>query len=314
MCLAAALSAAAIAGELRPRAPHRASARTEQECPLAGDRRVRDERIPLLHVLAVDVGGSHVKAVLQGERETRRFKSSAHLTAAEMVKRTIRLVSGWRFDHVSLGVPAQVVHGQVVHEPMNLGHGWWVGFDFESAFDRPTKVINDAVMQAIGSYEGGRMLFLGLGTGLGSAFIVDGKIEPMELGHLPYRKRTFEDYVGYAGWKRLGRQRWREAVLDTIERLSTAIEAESVVVGGGLAKELEAVPANVRIGSNELAFVGGFRLWNDQLSPSGRVDQRNANAATPRALTFMPMIGRVQVLPLACRAPVLPGLSPVCAL
>jgi predicted NBD/HSP70 family sugar kinase len=236
-------------------------------------------------VLAVDVGGSQVKALLQGEREPWRFKSSRRLTPAEMVERTIRLVDYWQVDCISLGVPAVVVHGQVVHEPVNLGNGW-VGFDFESAFGRPTKVINDAVMQAIGSYEGGRMLFIGLGTGLGSAFIVDGKIEPMELGHLPYRKRTFEDYVGYSGWKRLGRKRWREAVLDTIERLSTAIEAESVVVGGGLAKELEAVPANARIGSNELAFVGGFRLWNDQLprslSPSGRVAQRNANAATPR--------------------------------
>jgi polyphosphate glucokinase len=179
-----------------------------------------------------------------------------------MVERTIRLVDDWQFDHISLGVPAQVVHGQVVHDPVNLGSGW-VGFDFQSAFDRPTKVVNDAVMQAIGSYKGGRMLFLGLETGLGSAFIVAGKIEPMELGHLPYRRGTFENYVGRAGRKRLGRKRWREAVLDTIDRLSTALEAESVVVGGGLAKELEGVPANVRVGSNELAFVGAFRLWND---------------------------------------------------
>jgi polyphosphate glucokinase len=238
-----------------------------------------------VRVLAVDVGGRHVKLLAQGEQEPRRFTSSPRLTPAEMVERTIGLVGNWEFDCISLGVPAPVVHGRVVHEPINLGKGW-VGFDFRAAFDHPTKVVNDAVMQAIGSYEGGRMLFLGLGTGLGSAFIVEGKIEPMELGHLPYRKRTFEDYVGYAGWQRLGRKRWREAVLDTIERLSTAIEAESVVVGGGLAKELKAVPANVRIGSNELAFVGGFRLWNDQLlrsrSPSGRVAQRNANGATPR--------------------------------
>jgi polyphosphate glucokinase len=268
----AALVSRAITGEPLSRARRRARACTEQEYP--ADQRVRDARLTPLRVLAVDVGGSHVKTLLEGEQVPRRFKSSPRLTATEMVERTIRLVDDWQFDHISLGVPAQVVHGQVVHDPVNLGSGW-VGFDFQSAFDRPTKVVNDAVMQAIGSYRGGRMLFLGLGTGLGSAFIVEGKIEPMELGHLPYRRGTFENYVGRAGRKRLGRKRWREAVLDTIDRLSTALEAESVVVGGGLAKELEGVPANVRIGSNELAFVGAFRLWNDllprSLSPVSRV-------------------------------------------
>jgi hypothetical protein len=175
LCLAAVLFAAPIAGKPRSRARH-ALVHARNRSPQAGDPRVRDARIPPLRVLAVDVGGSHVKALLQGEGESRRFKSSPRLTAAEMVERTIRLVDDWQVDCISLGVPALVVHGQVVHEPVNLGNGW-VGFDFQSAFDRPTKVVNDAVMQAIGSYEDGRMLFLGLGTGLGSAFIVEGKIE-----------------------------------------------------------------------------------------------------------------------------------------
>jgi polyphosphate glucokinase len=213
-------------------------------------------------IVAVDVGGSHVKALAQGVEERRRFKSSRSLTAARLVERTLELVEGWEFGRVSVGVPAQVVHGAVVHDPVNLGEGW-VGFDFARAFGRPTRVANDAVMQAIGSYDGGRMLFLGFGTGLGSAMIVDGAVEPLELGHLPYRKKTFEDYVGRAGRKRLGQERWRKAVFETVELLSNALQPGYVVIGGGLADELGELPAGLRLGGNENAFEGGFRLWQD---------------------------------------------------
>jgi polyphosphate glucokinase len=214
-----------------------------------------------MRVLAVDVGGRHVKALAQGEAERRRFRSGPDLTAERMVRETLELVDGWDFDRVSVGVPAPVAGNVVEREPVNLGTGWQ-GFDFEAAFGRPTKVANDAVMQAIGSYEGGRMLFLGLGTGLGSTMIVDGTIVPMELAHLPFRRATFEDYVGRAGRTRLGRKRWRDAVLKTIEHLSAALLPDYIVLGGGLADELDGLPANVRVGGNELAFLGGFRLWD----------------------------------------------------
>lgn len=221
-----------------------------------------------MNILAVDVGGTNVKALLEGEPERRRFKSGATLTPERMVEKTLALAQGWEFDRVSLGLPAQVVDGRVAHEPVNLGRGW-IGFDFQAAFGRPTKVVNDAVMQAVGSYEGGRMLYLGLGTGLGSTMIVDGKVEPMELGHLPYRRRTFEEYVGRAGRKRLGPKRWREAVLETVELLSRALSPDEVVLGGGLADQLGDLPPSVRLGGNELAFVGGFRLWH---TPTGKME------------------------------------------
>jgi polyphosphate glucokinase len=211
-------------------------------------------------VLSVDVGGSHVKMLVNGGSERRRLGSGPELTPDQMVTGVLELTHDWEFDAVSVGVPAPVVADRVVREPANLGDGW-VGFDFENAFGRPTRVVNDAAMQAFGSYEGGRMLFLGLGTGLGSTTIVEGIIVPMELAHLPYRKGTYEDYVGERGRKRLGEKRWREAVLDVIERLSAALEPEYVVLGGGNAKRLRELPANVRLGHNEAAFLGGFRLW-----------------------------------------------------
>jgi len=216
-----------------------------------------------MRVLAVDVGGRHVKALAQGETLRRRFKSGPDLTAARMVEGTLELVDDWNYDHVSVGVPAPVVDGRVTREPVNLGTGW-EGFDFEAAFGKPTKVVNDAVMQAVGSYEGGRMLYLGLGTGLGSTMIVEDVVMPMELGHLPFRRRTFEEYVGRAARARLGPKRWREAVQQTVEHLTAALLPDYVVVGGGLADELSALgalPGEVRVGGNELAFVGGFRLW-----------------------------------------------------
>ncbi|HKP17733.1 MAG TPA: ROK family protein [Gaiellaceae bacterium] len=210
--------------------------------------------------LAVDVGGTHVKALVEGADERRRFKTPRRLTAEDMVARTLELVDGWRFDRVSIGVPAQVVHGRVVHEPVNLGRGW-IGFDYGRAFGKPTKVVNDAVMQAIGGYDGGKMLFLGFGTGLGSAMIVDGLVEALELGHLPFRRATFEDYVNREGRKRLGRKRWRAAVLETVDLFRQALQPDSILLGGGLADDLGACPANVTLGGNDDAFTGGFKLW-----------------------------------------------------
>jgi polyphosphate glucokinase len=212
-------------------------------------------------VLAVDVGGSHVKALTSDQTERRRFKSGHALTAEQMVTGVLEVVEGWDWDVVSVGIPTPVRNDKVVAEPVNLGEGW-VDFDYEQAFGKPTKVVNDAVMQAVGSYEGGRMLFLGLGTGLGSALIDDGVIEPLELGHLPFRKKTFEDYVGERGLEMLGKKKWREAVFETVERLTAAMEPDEVVLGGGGVKELDELPPGCRRGANENAFLGGFRLWD----------------------------------------------------
>jgi polyphosphate glucokinase len=211
-------------------------------------------------VLAVDVGGSHVKLLASNEAERRRFESGPALTPRQMVDGTLEAAAGWSWDVVSVGVPTPIRGGRVIADPINLGNGW-VGADFDAAFGKPTKVVNDAVMQAIGSYEGGRMLFLGLGTGLGCALIVDGIVEPLELGHLPFRKRTFEDYVSGRARKKRGKKKWQGAVLETIERLTSAIQPDYVVVGGGEAEELDELPAQCRRGGNDKAFVGGFRLW-----------------------------------------------------
>jgi polyphosphate glucokinase len=216
-------------------------------------------------VLAVDVGGSHVKAVLNGINERRRFESGPDLVPGQMAERVVGMTQDWTYEAVSVGVPAPVTSNRVVREPANLGKGW-VGFDFRAAFGRPTKVVNDAAMQALGSYEGGRMLFLGLGTGLGSALIMEGVLEPLELAHLPFRKATFEDYVGERGRKRLGKKRWRQAVLETIDHFVAAFRPQYVVVGGGNAEDVGDLPPQCRLGRNEDAFRGGFRLWLDGLS------------------------------------------------
>ena len=214
----------------------------------------------LSHILVVDVGGSHVKALVSGEKEPRRFTSGPDLTPDQMVGGTLAATEGWAWEAVSVGIPTPVLGGKPLAEPVNLGKGW-VGFDFTSAFGKPTKVVNDAVMQAIGSYEGGRMLFLGLGTGLGSALIVEGEIEPLELGHLPFRKKTFEDYVSERALERRGKKRWTKGVFAAVEQLSAAIEPDYVVIGGGGVDELDELPPNARRGDNRNAFLGGFRLW-----------------------------------------------------
>jgi 6-phosphogluconate dehydrogenase len=229
-----------------------------------------------MNVLVIDLGGSHVKVLASGEKEPRRFDSGPKLTPLAMVEGVRQLTSDWSYQGVSLGYPGPVMHGLIAAEPRNLGTGW-LGFDFERAFGMTVKVINDAAMQALGSYQGGRMLFLGLGTGLGSAVIADGRLESTELAHLPYRKgRTYEDYVGSAGLARLGKRRWEKHVWATVELLKAALEVDYVVVGGGNAKKLGALPQGVRLGDNAHAFEGGFRLWNgergtsDRASASGR--------------------------------------------
>ena len=217
--------------------------------------------LPPRRILVVDVGGSHVKVLMSGQRKPRRIRSGPALTARAMVRAVLAATSDWRYDAVSIGYPGPVLDGRPLVEPNHLGEGW-VGFDFESAFERPVRLVNDAAMQALGSYEGGRMLFLGLGTGLGSALIIDGVVEPMELGQLPYKKgRSFEDVVGERGRKRLGDKRWRREVAEVVDRLRQAVQAEYVVLGGGNVRRLRRLPAAARRGDNALAFGGGFRLW-----------------------------------------------------
>lgn len=214
-----------------------------------------------MDILVIDVGGTHIKVLATGRKKPLKIRSGPKMSAKEMVRAVRRATTDWQYSVVSIGYPGPVLHGKPVTEPRNLGDGW-VGFDFKKAFGCPVRVINDAAMQALGSYKGGRMLFLGLGTGLGSALIVDGVLEPMELAHLPYKKgRTYEQYVGKAGLKRSGRKKWRRHVADVISRLKATLEADDVVIGGGNAKSLRALPKGVRLGSNANAFIGGYRLW-----------------------------------------------------
>ncbi len=214
-------------------------------------------------VLAVDVGGTHIKVKLSPDSEKREFASGPDLTPSAMVAKIRDMTSDWRYDVVAMGYPGPVIHGKPLAEPHNLGSGW-VGFDFSEAFGCPVRIVNDAAMQALGSYDGGRMLFLGLGTGLGSAMIVDGILQPMELAHMPYRKhKTYEDYLGLRGLERAGKKKWRIRVAEIVEELAAALEPDYVVLGGGNAKLLKELPPKSRFGDNENAFVGGFRLWND---------------------------------------------------
>ena len=213
-----------------------------------------------MNVLSIDTGGTHVKILAAGQKTHREFPSGPTLTARRMVSAVKKLAGDWEYDVVSVGYPGLVVHGRPVLEPHNLGPGW-VGFDFAAAFKLPVKVINDAAMQALGSYKHGKMLFLGLGTGLGSAMIVDGIVVPMELAHLPYKKATYEDYVGIRGLKKHGKKRWRRHVVDVVKRLSAALEPDDVVLGGGNAKKFKKLPPGCRASDNMNAFIGGFRLW-----------------------------------------------------
>jgi polyphosphate glucokinase len=216
-----------------------------------------------MNVLVVDVGGTTVKLLATGQDEPRRFPSGPTLTAEQMVVGVKKLAGDWTYDAVSIGYPGPVIKHRPLADPRFLGRGW-MGYDFAAAFQCPVKVVNDAAMQALGSYEGGKMLFLGLGTGLGSAMIVDGIVEPLELGHLPYKRRTFEDYVGVRGYERLGKKKWRQHVADVIARLMAALEPEYVILGGGNVQKLQELPPGCRAGNNANAFLGGFRLWEDE--------------------------------------------------
>ena len=213
-----------------------------------------------MNVLVIDVGGTHVKILATGKKVERRMVSGPKLTAEQMVTGVRALAQGWKYDAVTIGYPGPVVRNKPVKEPFNLGRGW-VDLDYEVAFGCPVKIINDAAMQALGSYQGGSMLFLGLGTGLGSALIVDDVIVPMELAHLPYKKATFEDYVGERALERDGKKKWRTHVVDVIARLVAALEPEDVVLGGGNSPNLKELPPRCRLGNNANAFPGGFRLW-----------------------------------------------------
>jgi polyphosphate glucokinase len=218
---------------------------------------------PRKNILVIDVGGTNVKVLATGRKESVKIPSGLKMTAKKMVKQVREATKDWDYSVISIGYPGPVVHGHPVGEPHNLASGW-VGFDFGKAFGRPVKVVNDAAMQALGIYRGGGMLFLGLGTGLGSAMIVDGILDPMEVAHLPYKKgRTYEDYLGIRGLKRLGKKKWRRYVARVAEQLKNALEADYVVLGGGNAKLLKTLPPGCRLGDNSTAFTGGFRLWDE---------------------------------------------------
>jgi polyphosphate glucokinase len=226
-----------------------------------------------MRVLVVDVGGHHVKILATGQSEPRRFVSGPTLTAERMVSGVKELAGDWTYDVVAIGYPGPVLQSRPVAEPHNLGAGW-VGFDFEAAFGCPVRIMNDAAMQALGSYIRGKMLFLGLGTGLGSSMVVDGIVEPMELGHLPYKKATYEDYVGDYGRHRLGKKKWRKNVADVIARLIAALQPDDVVLGGGNVKKLDGLPAGCREGDNANAFLGGFRLWEEGHRPNSPAPEK----------------------------------------
>ncbi len=234
-----------------------------------------------MKVLVVDIGGTHVKLMATGQDAPRQFDSGPKLTPQRLVSQVRKITSDWAYDRVSIGYPGPVLRGRPVTEPYNLGRGW-VGFNFEAAFQRPVKLINDAAMQALGSYKGGKTLFLGLGTGLGSTMVVDGIVEPMELGHLPYKKKTFEDYVGVRGLQKHGKKKWRRHVADVVRRLMAALEPDHVVLGGGNVKKLLQLPAGCEAGDNANAFVGGFRLWAQAKTNRSPVPSRHHSEGNRR--------------------------------
>lgn len=232
-----------------------------------------------MKVLVVDIGGTHVKILASGQETRREFVSGPTMTPDQMATGVQKAAEGWEYEVLSIGYPGPLFRGKPVAEPHNLAKGW-VGFDFDAAFGKPLKIVNDAAMQALGSYEGGRMLFLGLGTGLGSAMVIDGILEPMELAHLPYRKATYEDYVGIRGLERLGKKKWRRHVAAVVEQLAAALEADYVVLGGGNSKKLKDLPPKCRLGDNDNAFIGGFRLWDPKAAASSSVTTPKASKAS----------------------------------
>jgi polyphosphate glucokinase len=228
----------------------------------------------VMKVLVIDIGGTNVKMLASGQDTPRKFPSGKGLTASQMVSGVLDATRDWDYEAISIGFPGPVLCGQPMTEPVNLGPGW-MGFDFEAAFHRPVKVLNDAAMQALGSYQGGKMLFLGLGTGFGATVILDGVIEPLELGRFHYKKSTLEHYVGNGGLKRQGRKKWQCQVEEIVERLIAALKPDDVVLGGGNVKKLRSLPPGTRAGANANAFLGGFRLWE------GEADNSQARTAGP---------------------------------
>jgi polyphosphate glucokinase len=217
-----------------------------------------------MKILVIDVGGTNIKLLATGQEDHLKFPSGPAMTPESMVQGVLSEAKDWEYDVVTIGYPGPVVNGKAVLEPKNLAAGW-VDFNFKTRFRKPVKMINDAAMQALGSYKGGRMLFIGLGTGMGSALIMESVVAPLELAHLPYKKdMTFEDFVGLRGLERLGKKKWQAAVEDVIVRLEAALVADSVVIGGGNAKKLKRLPPGCRLGDNMNAFLGGFRLWEDE--------------------------------------------------
>jgi polyphosphate glucokinase len=220
-----------------------------------------------MKVLVIDVGGTNLKVSVGGTVNVIKIPSGPELTAARMAEDVTKAIAGQSYDVVSIGYPGPVVNGRPAREPHNLGAGW-MRFDYAKAFGKPVRVVNDAAMQALGSYQGGRMLYLGLGTGLGSAFVGDGALEPLELAHLPYRKgRTYEDYLGLRGLKRMGRKKWQRHVEKVVEILKHGLQADYVMLGGGQTKELKTLPPGVRLGTNAHAILGGLRLWKEGAGP-----------------------------------------------
>ncbi len=212
-------------------------------------------------MLVIDVGGNNVKLLASGESAPRKVPSGPSLTARRMVAEVKRATHDWRYDAVTIGVPSPVKNGRVLQEPKNIGRGW-TRFDYRRAFRRPVRIVNDAVMQALGSYRGGRMLFLGLGTGLGAALVLEGVVQPLEIAHLPYRNgKSYEDFLGKRSLDRLGKKRWRKLVAEIVPQLRHAFQVDEIVLGGGNVKHLKELPPEARIGGNTRAFQGGFRIW-----------------------------------------------------
>jgi polyphosphate glucokinase len=221
------------------------------------------------NILAIDIGGNTVKVLISGGTEPRSFPSGPTLTARQMADGVLKLTEDWDFDAVSIGYPGRVRDHKIIAEPVNLGSGW-VNFDFQKAFGVPVKILNDAAMQAIGSYKGGKMLFLGLGTGLGTALVVDGALLPMELGHMPYKNGTYESLLGLKGLTRLGIKKWRDAVFEVVALCINIFELDEVVIGGGNINKLDKIPPGSRPGDNALAFAGGFLLWEQERTRGSR--------------------------------------------
>lgn len=215
-----------------------------------------------MDVLVIDIGGTHVKILATGQNERREFESGKKMTPKKMVAGVKELAKGWKYDVIAIGYPGLVTGGKPALEPHNLGRGW-VGFDFKKAFGCPVKVMNDAAMQALGSYKGGTMLFLGFGTGLGAAIVADWTVVPLELGHLSYRDKTYEDYVGVRGLKKYGKKKWRRLAAFGVARLTEALHPSDIVLGGGNAKKMKKLPPGCRAGDNGNAFIGGFRMWEE---------------------------------------------------